>query len=350
MRVGAMPEGGGTGPRGHKRGEASVPEATTTVRPGSGDPAAAVKASLWSIRPIITMSRDGLTIIPVDSHRPNEVPDYLTLDQAQDTEGAITIDEADQRTVPTVDVVTGPTKVLIIDGDTIVGGAQNRVINVTILLPAAAKTPIPVSCLEQGRWNSGRRFAVGGKVDHRMRAMLAEQIGEQGGGVRADQGAIWSEIAHKQSRAALNSPTMALHDVYRSDETSIADLVASFPRPNSARGVAIAHGDRVVGVDLFDSAETLERQWPRLVQSAVLAHVDWQRMVASGALPKPRHQHPDPGAAGPHDPASQRRRSSGPSVTHLVGLGHDVRFKGPKIVGSAIVHDGRAIHVGLFRP
>ena len=37
------------------------------------------------------------------------------------------------------------------------------------------------------------------------------------------------------------------------------------------------------------------------------------------------------------------------TVTHSVGLGHDVRFSAPKLVGTALVHDHRAVHVALFR-
>jgi hypothetical protein len=33
-----------------------------------------------------------------------------------------------------------------------------------------------------------------------------------------------------------------------------------------------------------------------------------------------------------------------------VGLGSDVRFAGPKVLGSALVHDRRTVHLALFRP
>ena len=45
---------------------------------------------------------------------------------------------------------------------------------------------------------------------------------------------------------------------------------------------AIGLHDRLVGLDLFDSAETLERQWPRLVASAASAGTGHGRAVASG--------------------------------------------------------------------
>jgi hypothetical protein len=42
--------------------------------------------------------------------------------------------------------------VLVLDGEQLIGAQQNRMTNRSILLPAAAETRIPVSCMEQGRW------------------------------------------------------------------------------------------------------------------------------------------------------------------------------------------------------
>lgn len=151
----------------------SVPTQRTKPSPGAGA-RGAVRRAVVSVEPIVTMWRDGLTIIPLESREPNHEPDYLTFEQAQVADG-IAVEEASVQTVPTVDAATGPMPVLLLGGDTIIGGAQNRIINITILLRAAAKTPIPVSCLERGRWNDDRRFASARLVDHAMRSMVAEQ-------------------------------------------------------------------------------------------------------------------------------------------------------------------------------
>ena len=47
-------------------------------------------------------------------------------------------------------------KVLLYDGEELVGAKQNRILNVTVLVGAGAKLPIPVSCVEQGRWAGAR--------------------------------------------------------------------------------------------------------------------------------------------------------------------------------------------------
>jgi hypothetical protein len=163
---------------------------------------------------MVTMWRDGLTIIALDPREPNRLPDYLTFEQAQAADG-IQVEEAAVQTVPTVDAATGPMPVLLLGGDTIIGGAQNRIINITILLKAAAKTAMPTSCLELGRWNDGRRFASARPVDHALRGMVAEQVTRGAQAARpdhfrpfaADQGAIWQEIGERQLRAAHQSPS-----------------------------------------------------------------------------------------------------------------------------------------------
>ena len=42
--------------------------------------------------------------------------------------------------------------VLFYDGEELVGAKQNRILNVSVLVGARTELPIPVSCVEQGRW------------------------------------------------------------------------------------------------------------------------------------------------------------------------------------------------------
>ena len=322
--------------------------------------AAAVARALAATSPIVSMWRDGLTVIALGSSATNRAPNYLTLDQAT-ADAALDIHEAPAQTVPTVEAITGKASVLLLGGDTIIGGAQNRIINLTILLKAAATTAIPVTCLKHGRWNHGGRFTAARPVDHLLRRMVTEQVTRGARGLAhaagsaaehrfaADQGAVWDEIGQRHARAAVNSPTQALHDVYQREEASVDDFVRAFPMAAGSRGVAIGLFNRLVGLDLFDSTETLERQWPRLVAGAASALLDQQRAIDAGVAPKPAHRRLDSGAL---DRMLSRAASAltDATVTPSVGLGRDVRFAAPKVVGTALVHDRRAIHVALFRP
>ena len=51
---------------------------------------------------------------------------------------------------------SGEAPVLILDGEELVGAKQNRIVNVTILVPPQSEIVIPVSCIEAGRWGYSR--------------------------------------------------------------------------------------------------------------------------------------------------------------------------------------------------
>ena len=77
-------------------------------------------------------------------------------------DGLITIDEQPGAEVPTLAAhVAGSAPVLLIEGETFVGGLQNRVLNVSVLL-APGDQELPVACVEAHRWGSrGRHDALG---------------------------------------------------------------------------------------------------------------------------------------------------------------------------------------------
>lgn len=104
-----------------------TPTSPPRSRSSSGSKAAAdaVGKAIGSIHPIVGMSRHGLTVIALESSLANRAPDYLTFDQAQ-ADAGVQVQEAATQTVPSVDAITGPMPVLILGGDTIIGGAQRR--------------------------------------------------------------------------------------------------------------------------------------------------------------------------------------------------------------------------------
>lgn len=79
--------------------------------------------ALEGIEPRVWMWRDGLTVIALDSGLSDRKPDYLTFDEAA-SGGAVEVREAPAQEVPTVEAVTGAVPVLLLGGDTIIGGAQ----------------------------------------------------------------------------------------------------------------------------------------------------------------------------------------------------------------------------------
>ena len=97
--------------------------------------AAVIEQLIDRVRPIVTMERDGLVVIALGTGSDGSGPAYLTLDEAAGT-GAVDVHELGGGSVPAVAVETKDSPVVIFGGDTIVGGKQNRIVNVTIWLTA----------------------------------------------------------------------------------------------------------------------------------------------------------------------------------------------------------------------
>ena len=328
----------------------------------------ALRAALTGLQPQVTMERDGLVLIALEptatiQGAPGAVLPYLLFEQAV-ADGAVEVHEIGTGTVPSVTASTKDHPVVIFAGDTITGGKQNRVINISVWLPAGKVTELPVTCLELGRWDPGfaARFGAGRKADYALRSMMSHQVGEQrrraaesatraapdAQSYAADQGEVWAEIGRREVRAGLHSPTAALHEVYEADAHDARPLAGAFPCPAGATGLAVGVGGRLVALELFDHSATLAASWARLVESAVSAHLDHKRAVAAGATLAAAHHYPDPGALGRlvgRAVAAVDGALYGPSV----GEGVDLRLAGPKVAGSALVRDGQVVHVELFR-
>jgi len=329
----------------------------------------ALRRALTGLRPRLTMERDGLVLMALESAAartpgaPDAAPPYLLFEQAV-AGGAVEVREIGAGTVPSVAATTKDRPVVIFAGDTIVGGKQNRVINISVWLSAGKVTELPVTCLEHGRWDPGlaARFGAGRKADYALRSMVNFQVSEQRRRVHefaapgapaahafaADQGAVWAEIGRREARAGRRSGTAALHELWAAEEHDARPLAATFPCPDGATGLAIGVGGRLVALELFDHPQTLAASWPRLVEAAVSAHLDHRRAVAAGIAPATAYHYPDPGALGRMGGRAVAALDGAP-VGPSVGEGLDLRLAGPMIAGSALIRDGQVVHAELFR-
>jgi hypothetical protein len=152
----------------------------------------------------------------------------------------------------------------------------------------------------------------------------------------------------KEERAFTSSRTGALHDLYAREASDVAALEQAFPYPEGAVGAAVAIGGRLVALELFDRPATARKLWSRLVQGAVRAHLDHQRLVAVGAVAAPTHRYPDREALGRllgRVKAAQADALESPAV----GEGTDVRFATDRISGASLVREGRVVHAEVHR-
>ena len=193
----------------------------------------------------------------------SDAPPYLTGPEAFES-GVIEVSELDPPEVQSV-VVTNLADValLLVEGEMLVGGNQNRTMNVTVLCPPRSVTVVPVTCVEAGRWGSWR--AVSGVRRHApgsLRSVKTASL-EDSEGVApdrpTDQGLVWGEVARQAAVHHVTSETSALDDVQEELEARIGSQLDALAAAPDHIGVVCTAGDEVVGLDLFDKPSTLSR-------------------------------------------------------------------------------------------
>ncbi len=274
--------------------------------------------------------------------------EYLIYEEALEKK-TVTVNELDQGgSVPELRLENkGDDQVLIIDGEQLVGAKQNRVMNTTMLIDAHSKIVIPVSCVEQGRWQyegSRRMSSSPSNLYAGTRAMKSRQVALNLQADRrydADQGAIWDDISSRLHDGNVQSPTSAMDDHFSSRMGTLdeyyqhLDLDRFEGDRSTLAGAVFTLSGKILGMDVFDRASTFEKQWRKLLNS-----------YAIEALTSDGEGYVDT------DDVREFLQSLGGSKMEVFdppGLGDDVRITGENSVGSALVVDGTVLHLYAFK-
>ncbi len=210
----------------------------------------------------------NLTLFPLRWPQPQEPP-HVLLSKAIEAGEAVVEEASEDGSVPNLAVTNRATRPLLIpEGEILVGAKQNRVINVTVLVAAGVKFALSVSCVEAGRWRyQSRQFeskfcAPPSLRNKKLRAVQKNRAA--GGRAASDQGEVWDEVQACLDGVAAQSKTASLTDGFISAEEKLKEHRERFSLPEDAAGVLVGRGGRIVGMDLFDSPETLKTLWGRL--------------------------------------------------------------------------------------
>ena len=177
--------------------------------------------------------RGGLTVFPIWQERAEGRAVSIAEDQL------VRVGELAEPAVPFLQVtVVVTTPVLLLDGDVLTGGLQDRVSIGSTLLEGGVTAVINVRCVEQERWSGGRVHAVGGS---RASASVRSN---------SEQGAVWQRVqAEKEKRA----PAI--------------DVSGLAPLPGQC-GVLLGFGGKPGLLELFADDVMLAAAWDRILESA----------------------------------------------------------------------------------
>ena len=179
----------------------------------------------------------------------------------------LTIGELDNGpSVGQLQVTNGSSRpAVLLEGDVVEGGWQNRMLAASSLLPAGATGVVSARCVEQGRWDGMGRHRTNGR-----RAAYSVAAARRSADGLADQGDVWQRVGR-------------FEELYGSTPSaSLTDHLRRLPAPRipvveGQRGVIIGIGGQVVAAEIFGRTHGLLSRWDGIVAAAWL---DAQRAPA----------------------------------------------------------------------
>jgi hypothetical protein len=165
------------------------------------------------------------------------------------------------------------------DGEELVGAKQNRIVNISLMVPAESEVNIPVSCVEQGRWHdTSVHFKRSNNISYaNLRKRHKETVMhamEENNTYRADQGEVWEDIACFMKRRNVSSPTAAMSAIYEKEKSRIEDYRDVFHVVDMQIGAVFAIGKDIFGMDVFDKEDTCKKLMPKIINSYVMEILD----------------------------------------------------------------------------
>ena len=262
------------------------------LRPGLGT-AGEAGSNYKVLEPI---RHNNLTIFPVVANRTHDTKDFLTLDEGLRS-GEVVVSEGGMiqplirgRQHPTpgpqvnqlVLVNNSKRPLLLLAGEILTGGKQDRVVGKDRIVPAESDPiDLGVFCVEPHRWVATK------PVFGSFHSQMAQPSVRKSAMADQDQRKVWSEVGNSAERMAALVPqaapqlqatssyagVMGNDEVKQRVEAVAAPLEQSYQgvmrelRDRNAVGVVVAVNDQIVWADLFASTALLEKYWPKLVRS-----------------------------------------------------------------------------------
>jgi len=261
---------------------------------------------------------ENLTILPVVSSQNPDTSEFTTLDEALANGDVVISEQGDYlrrtrdgrippqlSTGPQVNqlvlVNRGKKPLLLLAGEVVSGGKQDRVIGKDRIVPiGAAPLPLDVFCVEHGRWTGASdQFSAAKMMVHpsvREEAAVEKNQSQVWAAVRGEaKGAVGSSetvtverfaapvITREALGAAIASAgTQDYGKIYKSSlvgasvEGVFEEISRRFQRATAGLkgeyvvGVVVAFGGEVAWSDIFASSALFNSYWPKLLRSYVV--------------------------------------------------------------------------------
>ena len=273
---------------------------------------------------------ENLAIIPLKTERP--YIDVLSLKKGLEL-GLVKVKECENSQVNTLIVKNrAVTPLILIDGEEIVGGDQNRIVNSTILVDAKSTMEIPVSCSEKGRWAYKSEFKQSNYIANYKTRRAKEYASRSNPHV---QDVIWSSINQLEVENSFASPTSAMEESYENLKVDHDKIINEFKIADGQNGVLVIVDGEITGFELFLNPEIYREFHEKILKSYLIdskinnrtftVNVDAARETISSALESPFEKRPP------------------------IGLEEIFEFENSKGIGTLYSYRDQIIHMSYFK-
>lgn len=158
------------------------------------------------------------------------------------------------------------TEAVIIDGEGISGGRQNRIAASSLVIEPNQSNEIPVFCSEKGRWRGSSQFDTSQTIAYptirRLNTRSKTSKRETN-----PQNSIWTEIRKRQTSMHVQSQTQSMQSIYKQKETELSHFHVEYTPEEDQVGFVAATQNRILCVDIFYNNALFGKYYVRLLIS-----------------------------------------------------------------------------------
>ena len=199
-----------------------------------------------------------------------------------------------------VENISSQYDVFIQSGDIVKGGKQDRVLAISIIIPArSGRVSIESFCVESGRWEK-RKGEDAQQFSSSEERLVSKDLKVAANGQRS-QSEVWSKVSEAQKKLTANtgvdvtanasgsSLQLALENtkVAATTEEYIAKLTELTRGKTDVIGYAFAINGEINSADIYVSNHLFNKLWPKMLKAAAVEAVS-ESTVASVNAPAPK--------------------------------------------------------------
>ena len=208
----------------------------------------------------------NVAVIPIKTPINHKV-DLLTLKKGFEL-GLVDVKECEQSTVNTIIVENkSVAPLLLVDGEEIVGGDQNRIMDATILIAPQSEMKVPVNCTEHGRWGYVSDFKQSKNIANYRTRLAKHHAFRSKGNV---QKAVWDSIDELEMSRSFSSPTQAMSESYENAKADLNEFLDVFDIVEGQTGIVVLVDGEIKGFEVFLNTEIYREYHEKILKSYLI--------------------------------------------------------------------------------